>query len=483
MAVDWIADVKKYVPNADEAAIAGIVRHCGIALRSRDAALVSFSDSAETDRVRESFLKKKLALTNSDADLDAAIGDVGTVMQADRTKNRVTVYYLLAEKFDKLALFIKQPATKKADAKSSTKTDTKSTGKAAAGALAAGVAAAAGAASPKKAATAGKPKAAKVAKPASKAAASAATLGAAGVAAAATALDKAEGGAKSGAATTADKVSGTVAAAGEAVANTASGAAALAGAAVAGTAALAATAATGTLAAAGAATTGLGDAASAGAVKVSSAVSGAASGLASAALPDESRGKWGWLLWLLAAALLLALILWMFGCAPFAANGPATNAVDETTAASSANSSTAASPEASVAAQTLASAPIEGSVAIPNGDGVTVETRDGKPVVKVYFASGRTAVAPAFVGTAGGLAAYVADHAGASLNISGFADKTGNAAINAALSKKRAEAVKSALLSAGLAETAIALIKPSDITAAEGGTANAASRRVEVTVK
>ncbi len=105
MAEDWALDVCKYVPDADQAAIAGIVRHCGIALRSRDASLVSFSDSTETERVRESFLKKKLALIDPDSVLDAAIAKVGEVMQADPTKNRVTVYYLLADHFGKLGLF------------------------------------------------------------------------------------------------------------------------------------------------------------------------------------------------------------------------------------------------------------------------------------------------------------------------------------------------------------------------------------------
>lgn len=105
MAEDWAADVKKYVPDADDKAIAGVIRHCGIALHKRDSALVAFSDTAETDRVRNSFLKKKLALTASDADLDAAIASVGAMLKGDRTKNRVTVYYLLAKHFDKLALF------------------------------------------------------------------------------------------------------------------------------------------------------------------------------------------------------------------------------------------------------------------------------------------------------------------------------------------------------------------------------------------
>ena len=105
MAEDWAADVKKYDPNADDAAIKGIVRHCGIALQKRDSSLVAFSDKTELDRVREGFLKKKLALTGSDTDLDAAIAAVGQTLKDDRTKNRVTVYYLLADKFGKLDLF------------------------------------------------------------------------------------------------------------------------------------------------------------------------------------------------------------------------------------------------------------------------------------------------------------------------------------------------------------------------------------------
>jgi outer membrane protein OmpA-like peptidoglycan-associated protein len=105
MAEDWALDVKKYVPNADDTVIAAIVRYCGIALRSRDASLVSFTDLVETDRVRENFCKKKLGLTDPDSVLDAAIAAVGERMKEDTTRNRVTVYYLLAEHFGKLGLF------------------------------------------------------------------------------------------------------------------------------------------------------------------------------------------------------------------------------------------------------------------------------------------------------------------------------------------------------------------------------------------
>ncbi|MFN7399703.1 MAG: DUF2853 family protein [Sandaracinobacter sp.] len=105
MAEDWAADVKKYVPNADDGVIAAIVRYCGIALQKRDSSLVSFTDKTETDRVRENYCKKKLGLTNSDNELDVAIAAVGERMKEDTTRNRVTVYYLLAEMFGKLGLF------------------------------------------------------------------------------------------------------------------------------------------------------------------------------------------------------------------------------------------------------------------------------------------------------------------------------------------------------------------------------------------
>ena len=102
---DWAADVKRYVPDADDGVIAKIVSYCGIALTTRDASLVSFTDTVETDRVRENYCKKKLGLTEPDAVLDSAIAAVGERMSDTNYRNRVTVYYLLAEHFGKLGLF------------------------------------------------------------------------------------------------------------------------------------------------------------------------------------------------------------------------------------------------------------------------------------------------------------------------------------------------------------------------------------------
>ncbi len=102
----YAGDVRKYTKKkVDVKHVAGIVKHLGIALQSVDASLVACSDKSERDRVRDSFLKHKLALTAPDAELDKAVEETCQKMAADPTKSRVTFYYLLAEKYDKLALF------------------------------------------------------------------------------------------------------------------------------------------------------------------------------------------------------------------------------------------------------------------------------------------------------------------------------------------------------------------------------------------
>jgi hypothetical protein len=102
MNTDYSADVKRYRPSVDEGAVAAIVKHLGITLKSADASLVSVSSKSELERVRESWLKRKLQLSGDDKTLDKMIDEVGQAMKADREKQRVTFYYLLAEKAGKL---------------------------------------------------------------------------------------------------------------------------------------------------------------------------------------------------------------------------------------------------------------------------------------------------------------------------------------------------------------------------------------------
>ena len=97
---DYLADVKKYDAGADEAIVNKIVKHLGIALRSRDASLVSCTDPSELDRVVEKWCGKKLGVTGDAA--SNAVQSVCATMKADNTKARVTFYYLVAKELGKL---------------------------------------------------------------------------------------------------------------------------------------------------------------------------------------------------------------------------------------------------------------------------------------------------------------------------------------------------------------------------------------------
>lgn len=99
---DYLADVKRYDPGADEAVVNRIVRHLGIALRSRDASLVSCSHPSELARLREKWCAKKLGVTDEAAG-DEVIAKVCRQMAGDNAKSRVTFYYLVAKHFGKLS--------------------------------------------------------------------------------------------------------------------------------------------------------------------------------------------------------------------------------------------------------------------------------------------------------------------------------------------------------------------------------------------
>jgi predicted TIM-barrel fold metal-dependent hydrolase len=100
--IDHHAELKKYVPAADDKAVKAIIKHLGIALKGTDTSLVACSSKDELARVRESWCKKKLALAHSDADLDKAIKGICDKMKADHNKSRVAFYYLLADQYGKL---------------------------------------------------------------------------------------------------------------------------------------------------------------------------------------------------------------------------------------------------------------------------------------------------------------------------------------------------------------------------------------------
>lgn len=97
----YLEDVQKYDAGAAAEVVEKIVKHLGIALRNRDSSLVSCSDPKELDRVRTSWIGKKLGI-DDESQANAAIEKVCQEMAADRSKGRVTFYYLTAKHLGKL---------------------------------------------------------------------------------------------------------------------------------------------------------------------------------------------------------------------------------------------------------------------------------------------------------------------------------------------------------------------------------------------
>lgn len=117
---------------------------------------------------------------------------------------------------------------------------------------------------------------------------------------------------------------------------------------------------------------------------------------------------------------------------------------------------------------------------IPTGAGVMANTLEGRPVMRVYFDVGKSDVTKDLSNAASGIKDYVGAHPGTTVVVAGYNDPTGDAAANAALSKRRAEEVSKALQATGIPATSIKLVKPADTTGT--GDTNAESRRVDVTV-
>ena len=125
---------------------------------------------------------------------------------------------------------------------------------------------------------------------------------------------------------------------------------------------------------------------------------------------------------------------------------------------------------------TAATGPSAVAASAVNADSASVIVENG--VVKFYFASGQSALAAGGAQALGQVVKEVAS--GKKTVISGFHDATGSAAVNAELAKKRALAVRDALLSLGVADNKIELKKPEQMT---GIGSSAEARRVEVAVQ
>ncbi|HSD41817.1 MAG TPA: sodium-translocating pyrophosphatase [Burkholderiales bacterium] len=103
----------------------------------------------------------------------------------------------------------------------------------------------------------------------------------------------------------------------------------------------------------------------------------------------------------------------------------------------------------------------------------------GRPV-RVHFDTGSTALSSEDRKIVAAVAHRINETPDLKLDVSGFADKTGNAEQNLELAKKRATAVRDALKAAGIAEDRINLMKPEQVILGAGQ--DAEGRRVEISV-
>jgi cytochrome c oxidase subunit 2 len=143
------------------------------------------------------------------------------------------------------------------------------------------------------------------------------------------------------------------------------------------------------------------------------------------------------------------------GAAPAAGNAPAANAsASEASALPEAAAATGASEAGAGAAAQTAALP-----------------------AAIYFDTGKSDLPGDAKAAIDAAAQYASAHADAKLTLSGYTDKTGSAAANADLAKRRAQAVRDALKAAGVAEGRIVLRKPQAIT---GGADAKQARRVEI---
>jgi len=132
-------------------------------------------------------------------------------------------------------------------------------------------------------------------------------------------------------------------------------------------------------------------------------------------------------------------------------------------------------PTAAAVAPATTVAVVTETVAVVIPDGASIQVGDG--VVSFYFATGSADLAP---GAAQALAAVIQGvEGGRRAMISGFHDATGDAAVNEALARQRAEMVRDVLVGLDVPADRIELRKPAVTT---GTGSDAQARRVEVTL-
>lgn len=101
----YVKELDRMGVKANEDLLKAIAKSLGPVIYNADASLVSTSNQAELDRVKDNYLIKKLGLSDG-SELDAAIKEVGEQFgSSNRNKYRAVFYYLLALKFGKESIY------------------------------------------------------------------------------------------------------------------------------------------------------------------------------------------------------------------------------------------------------------------------------------------------------------------------------------------------------------------------------------------
>jgi outer membrane protein OmpA-like peptidoglycan-associated protein len=179
---------------------------------------------------------------------------------------------------------------------------------------------------------------------------------------------------------------------------------------------------------------------------------------------DENRMV-GWII-ALAVVVAIAVSLWMAGWATFGAGDAKKPAVGSTAATVA---TAALAPAAAVATKPVVE--VETAPALATGAGYP-ET------VSLYFDSGKINLPVDAAKQVEAIVAWSKTSPNTKIGVSGYHDKAGDPAMNAQLAKNRAMGARETLISAGVPEDRLVMVKPQSTSG--GGPEDKQSRRVDI---
>jgi len=103
----YTAEAKKLGLSISNDLIEKVTIGLGPSIYKKDSETVSCTQSTELDTVKKNFLQKKLGLSLSDAEMDAAIKKVCETMgSSNRNKYRALFYALLVKELNKESIYV-----------------------------------------------------------------------------------------------------------------------------------------------------------------------------------------------------------------------------------------------------------------------------------------------------------------------------------------------------------------------------------------